>query len=296
MLNFHQYNTGNLQEERTVTRHYQNAAFFRFLRKQVFKIHKPVALEWGGWGVWKQETQKKHPIGYFVTEILPDWIEKPAEWCVDPIYNLKYYINNRWVTGTHALTAHPRDIRPGTWCDVGNRFLPCLFNELVDFVEIELAWQLIAWDTEARKRYSAPWYAVGWFRWRVWRSAAAGLEHLNWASSLVMDENMGVDPESEHHGKPTNQALAAREILELYTWWTQIHPARPDPHDASGWSKLYEGRRETHQGFAWADQTEAEQAETRSTLDRANQLEAEYDAEDEHMLIRLIKIRNSLWT
>jgi hypothetical protein len=34
---------------------------------------------------------------------------------------------------------------------VGNRFLPCLFNELVDFVEIEQAWHHCVWSDEAKK-------------------------------------------------------------------------------------------------------------------------------------------------
>jgi hypothetical protein len=112
----------------------------------------------------------------------------------DKIYAIKYYINNRWVSRTHSLTAHQRDIKPGQWCDVGNRFLPCLFNELVDFVEIELAWWHIVWDEEARKKFKSPWYATGWFRWRTWRNPECGLANLEWQRNLRWTEDeVGAD-------------------------------------------------------------------------------------------------------
>ena len=92
-----------------------------------------------GWDNWhKLAGQSK--IRYWLAEEGLDYLQKVVFYVPDTLYSIKYYINNRWVTKTHALTAHPRDIKPGRWCDVGNRFLPCLFNELVDFVEVELAW------------------------------------------------------------------------------------------------------------------------------------------------------------
>ena len=86
------------------------------------------------------------------------------------IYDFKYYINNRFITRTNSLTAHKRDIKPGSWCDIGNRFLPCLFNELVDFVEIEQAWHCVMWDEEAMKKHRVPWYRRGWLRWRSFQT------------------------------------------------------------------------------------------------------------------------------
>lgn len=203
------------------------------------------------------------------------------------------------MTKTNALTAHPKDIKPGQWCDVGNRFLPCLFNELVDFIEIETAWSHIAWGSkEDRAKYDPPFYASGWFRWRTWRSAQAGIDHLNWASSLVIDENMGVETGDENYGKPTGQAVGAKELLELYTWWTKVYPNRQDPHDASGWSALCAKRHAAYpdDGFLFDDRTPGEREETRRVLDLSTELEKQYDKEDEEMMIRLIKIRDSLWT
>ena len=90
-----------------------------------------------GWRKWRHAAKNKHPFRYWLAEEVLDKIQNFIWHPVDTLYDLKYYINNRWVTRTHALTAHPKDIKPGKWRDLGNRFLPCLFNELVDFVEHE---------------------------------------------------------------------------------------------------------------------------------------------------------------
>jgi len=252
----------------------------------------------GGWRDWRRQAQRAHPVRYWIAETALDKIQDIVNWPVDTLYNIKYYINNRWVSRTHSLTAHPRDIRPGSWSDVGNRFLPCLFNELVDFVEIETAWHHIAWDTEARKKYCSPWWSYGWFRWRVWRCPKAGIEHLEWAAEL---DNKGYsNPSDPGYGRPTPQALAAREILDLYHWWKEERPARPDPHDASGWTELMDRRRrrsqEDDEYSIWEDSSPEEQRESRRCLKILNQIEKKYDQEDERMMIRLIKVRNHLWT
>ena len=88
------------------------------------------------WDDWTTAAQMKHNFRYWLAEEGLGHIQDFVTWPVRKIYDVKYYINNRWVTRTHSLTAHARDIKPGAWRDVGNRFLPCLFNELVDFVEV----------------------------------------------------------------------------------------------------------------------------------------------------------------
>ena len=91
------------------------------------------------WHEWEKRAKADYPIRWWLAEEGLDILQKIVMFVPDKIYAVKYYINNRYITRTHSLTAHPKDIRPGQWCDVGNRFLPCLFNELVDFVEVELA-------------------------------------------------------------------------------------------------------------------------------------------------------------
>ena len=250
------------------------------------------------WDDWTTAAQMKHNFRYWLAEEALGHIQDFVTWPVRKIHDVKYYINNRWVTRTHSLTAHPRDIKPGQWQDVGNRFLPCLFNELVDFVEIEQAWSHIAWDDEARKKYKAPFWAAGWFRWRTWRCPQAGLDHLNWASELRMTEDWGVHSGDKGYGELTGQAKNALEVKELYLWWTTVYPNRRDPYEASGWSAYCEAQREANGGrlsfSAEKDPVLKKQSDKAHKL--LQRLEADYEKEDEAMMIRLIKIRNSLWT
>jgi hypothetical protein len=257
---------------------------------------KPTAETSKGWRVWKTLAQESHPVRYWIVEEGLDLLQDFVTWPVRKIYDVKYYINNRWVTRTHALTAHPRDIRPGSWCDVGNRFLPCLFNELVDFVEVELAWWHIAWtDSAAKQKYDAPFWATGWFRWRTWRCPEAGLDNLEWQRQLKFDEDW-IGADDPNYGKPTPQAEGAQEILELYMWWTVERPARIDPYEASGWDRICERRRQRYGDILDHDEDEDERAETLRSLDEMNRLETLYAKQDEDMMIRLIKVKDRLWT
>jgi len=247
------------------------------------------------WAEWERAAKAQYPIRWWIAE---EGLDKLQDvWCYIPerINNVRYYINNRWVSKTHALTASPSDIPRGEWRDVGNRFLPCLFNELVDFVEIEQAWHHCIWDDEARKKYQTPWWRSGWLRWRTWRCPEAGLAYLNWASTLTNEEFLEED--EKHKAEPTYQAKAAKEILELYNWWKEVYPKRPDVHDASGWHDYCEMRRNKGYHLLDMEDKNPEEAEMcRAALDKSREIEEAYNKEDEEMMIRLIKIRESLWT
>jgi hypothetical protein len=249
------------------------------------------------WHEWETRAKAAYPIRWWLAEEGLDHLQKFVFYIPDKLYAIKYYINNRWVTRTHALTAHPRDLPRGQWADVGNRFLPCLFNELVDFVEVELAWWHVVWDDKAYKEFHAPWYSRGWFRWRTWRSPEAGLANLEWQRNLRWKEDE-VGPDSKNLGQLTPQAVKAQEILDLYKWWTEVYRNRPDPYEASGWSAYCEASREANGGrlsFS-SDKT----PELRKMSNKAHKLlrkiEEAYEKEDEEMMIRLIKVRHGLWT
>ena len=256
------------------------------------------------WDEWRTTAKMKHNFRYWLAEEGLDILQNIVMFVPDKIHAVKYYINNRYITHTHCLTAHPSDIKPGQWRDVGNRFLPCLFNELRDFVEIELAWWHLAWSPEERPKYNMPWWAVGWWRVRTWRCPQAGLDNLDWQSKLVWREEE-CKPGSDLVGKPTYQAEKALEILALYKWWTEVYHNRPDPHDASGWSAYCDLKRKIanedgRDGFSAMFSEKGETKELRKMADVAlkklRKIEEQYEKEDEAMMIRLIKIRNSLWT
>jgi hypothetical protein len=249
------------------------------------------------WDEWYKTAEQAHPIRYWIAEEGLDYLQKFVYYIPDKLNDVRYYINNRWVSRSHSLTAHSRDIKPGQWQDVGHRFLPCLFNELVDFVEIEQAWHHCMWSDEAKSKFDVPWYRKGWLRLRTWRCPEAGLEYLKWATTLTNEEFL--ENGEKHKAEPTHQANAAKEIIELYTWWTTTYRNRPDPYDASGWSAYCEASREANGGsLSWSHSKDT--PEMRKMSDKAHKLlrkiEAAYEKEDEQMMIRLIKIRGSLWT
>ncbi len=251
------------------------------------------------WHEWERRAKADFPVRWWLAEEGLDYVQKFFMFIPDKLYALKYYINNRWVTKTHALTAHPRDIPRGEWRDVGNRFLPCLFNELQDFVEVELAWWHVVWDEDARKQFKSPWYATGWFRWRTWRNPEAGLANLEWQRQLRWKEDE-VGPDSKNLGQLTPQAINAQEILDLYKWWTEVYRNRPEPMEASGWSEYCDACRKENGGSLWASLRDTKNKELKKQGEKAHKLlqkiEEAYEKEDEAMMIRLIKIRQSLWT
>jgi hypothetical protein len=246
------------------------------------------------WDAWEATAKAAHPVRWWIAEEGLDYLQTIVCYIPDRLNDVRYYINNRWVSHSHALTAHPRDIKPGNWSDVGNRFLPCMFNELVDFVEIEQAWHHCMWSDEAKTEYEVPWWRSGWLRWRTWRSPEAGMEYLRWASTLTNRDFIEEDVALE----PTHQATAAKEIIELYTWWTVTYRNRPDPYEVSGWTAACEAQRLANGGklsFSTPKDPVLEK-----TQDKAHKIlqkiEKDYAKEDEAMMIRLIKIRQSLWT
>jgi hypothetical protein len=84
----------------------------------------------------------------------------------------------------------------------------------------------------------------------------------------------------------------------LYTWWTVTYRNRPDPYEASGWTAACEAQRAANGGkLSWntpKDPTLKKQSDKAHKLLR--KIEADYEKEDEQMMIRLIKVRHGLWT
>ena len=108
-----------------------------------------------------------------------------------------------------------------------------------------------------------------------------------------------LEEDKKHLAEPTGQAKAAKEIKELYLWWTQTYRNRPDPYEVSGWTAYCERMRTDNPGSFMAS-INTKKPEDKKESYRAHKLlhkiEAQYEKEDTEMMIRLIKIRQSLWT
>ncbi len=67
--------------------------------------------------------------------------------------------------------------------------------------------------------------------------------------------------------------------------------------DASGWSAYCDMRREKgYHLLDMEDKSEEEKEMSNTAHSKLREIEAAYEKEDEDMMIRLIKIRESLWT
>jgi hypothetical protein len=248
-------------------------------------IEKPNSADFKGWDDWDKEGKQKNPIRFWFVETFLDKVQDIIMSPIDLYYSIKYYIDNRWVTKTHCLIAHPNDIKPGSWRDEGDRFLPCLFNSLVDYVEVSVAQNYILWsDKDVKEQYAAPFYSSGPFRLRSWRCLEAGLDYLNRAKMITYTDKCGSE-------RFTTQAINAAEILELYNWWKDVYPTRIDPIDASGLSEFYD----EHPSVFSENFSEKEKIRLRTLLNKCNEIEDMYKSEDTEMMVRLIKVRDSMW-
>lgn len=257
----------------------------RKIKKSLY-LEKPVALQHHEWEAWHENTRRERPAAYFFRVTLPDWFEDIYKNITKPFNDLRYAIRVRVFDRYHVIHT---GLEPG-YADCDTRMLHGMFNLLVDFVEVEQAWMHVAFDEAAQKKYSHPWWSLGWTRFRAFRDPEAGLAYLRWEMTLD-------DPALKEHERSPSQAQTAREVWELYHWWKEVRPNRPDPHDASGWSEYCDARRAIGRSpldFRYVD--EEDQQRRRTALDRTHEIEQAYDREDDEMLMRLIKIRKSLWT
>lgn len=276
-----------------MTRHYAETALFQWIRSKL-NIKKPVALRWGEWEKWDDELKKNNPIGFFLTETLPELLEKIPENTIDHIDNVRHFVCN-YVYGTHCLRS---TLSRGEWHELDTRVLHCMFDSFVDFIEIETANHHI-WCGGDAKKYKVPfWHKYRLLNWgQSFRCPEAGMAHLEW--EMTLNQN---DPET-NQPISTRQAAAAVEKMELYKWWKEERPARKGAWEATGFRAFWDsmdtkyGRNSDWLGLGDSGKmTEEEQTEYTRLQKLADECEMKYDDEDETNLIRLIKLRHSLWT
>ena len=262
--------------------------YARSMMKKIFefKNKKPYAATLTEWRKWKQSVSSTEPIKYWLLEIIPDWINDRWRDLTKPYNDLRYAIRCRIFDRYHVIQT---GLPPG-YADCDTRMLYGMFNLLVDFIEVEKAWMNVICNKDKYKD-KHPWWSLGWTRFKSFRDIDSGLEYLAWEMTL---DNVNL----AEHERCESQAQTAREQLALYTWWKEIRPARLDPMDASGWSEYCEKLRNKSPPVDILDgyRTPEEELESRAALDKLHAIEQAYDDEDTKKLIRLIKIRKSLWT
>jgi hypothetical protein len=293
MLNF----LGKKSRRKNImNRYYSESKLFVWLRKK-FGINKPEALGWGEWETYNNNLKAKKPFAFWLTDTLPDLLEKPAEFLIDPLYECKYYLRNRFVSKTHLLRT---GLKAGQFHEFENKVLYGLFAELVDFVEIEKAHMQVIWSKEHRDKYSRPkWHKYWLLRWSEWRCPEAGLDHLKWEAELKFDENNGTEKGDPQFNNLTPQAESAIWLMSAYNWWKNDRPLRVDPYDASGITEFHDKMKEKYGKGMWMfndDMSSEDKAEEHVIYERVSALEKQYADEDTKWLKEVIDHRNELWT
>lgn len=257
------------------------------LKKRV-GFDDPVALECDEWDRYNGRYKKEHPVMYFVFHTT-----------IDGIGILTYrYVTNPWTSFWYGLrqrfVCRPTEVRIQSlnkwqYHDPSEVLLHANFQVLVDFVE----WEISVHDrpTWYDRMRSVP--ILGYFAPTL-RDRESGLKHLDWESKLVYDKNW-VGEDDPRLGKLNDQAINAIEKRDLYLWWKDVRPNRPDPMDASGLSEMYEAERVAGMSI-FGKKTKEWHIEWKKMHDECSRIEKMYDDEDEANICRLAKIRQSLWT
>ena len=232
----------------------------RFLRKFYLPDLPWSALQMEQWDRHERLMKAWFPIRWFFFDSIPNvWRRRIS----GPWSRFKDWFRYRIFDRYHVVVI---DTKPG-YMDPDERMLRANFQILTDFVEIELASfhrvsqeadSNVAWWKRARKLFRRN-------RRQRHRDPESGIAYLDWE---IADTG-------------GHQAHAAAEKKDLYLWWTVERPNRfdlyTDPH--LGWKE-----NDANDDFLKHDYT------------LVHNCEAIYEEQDQEMLIRLMKIRRSLWT
>ena len=154
-------------------------------------------------------------------------------------------------------------LKRAQWYDCDTRLFEAGFQILVDYVEDELAWMQLL--NEGKDRWYSRWVPVPNARER-------GLNILEWESQLGDDS--------------ISQSESAREVRDLYLWYKDVRPNRVNPfEDVPDRLHVFD-----EDGFMEHD------AEYSKAVMAAFKTEESQEEEDTTQLVRLIKIRRSMWT
>lgn len=239
--------------------------------KEYLNLEKPEALTWDGWDEWHDATKAEKPIPYFIMETVPDLFSSLKRKLFSPFTDFRYYVKARFFDRYHLINTR----LPYGYHDTRERVLYGMFSLLVDYVELELA-HMATTDSKVRR----PWWSKGIFRFKSFRCPEDGIQHLLWEASLTSH-----DPQAE----------TAREVLDLYFWWTKIRPLRQDPWSISGAETFYK-EHGVKSILSDKNKTPEQKKLQAEYAKRSMEIETAFVDEDNMQLERLIKIRTSLWT
>jgi hypothetical protein len=224
-------------------------------------VESDTARSSNDWHEFKMYHKEHNPIRYFLNNEFEAMFIWP--WSMR-LERLTDWVQYRTTRRYHIINT---GMKPG-YADASERMLHVNFNMLKDFVEIEKA-HMWTWHEEKGVPSKQP-----------------GVSHLVWEMGLENEVN--------------NQAKNAREQYELYDWWTNQRPYREE--DATEeWDAYHTLKKEIYaddaDNFFRDDKDTSELKFLQKTwLEKSSTIENNNLMKDEQMLIRLMKIRQSLWT
>ena len=228
-------------------------------------VDSDVARSSNDWHEFREYHKEHNPIRYFINNDFEAIFIWP--WSMR-LRRLTDWVRYRTTRRYHVIKT---GMKPG-YSDVSEKMLHVNFNMLKDFIEVE-------------KAYMWTWHEKGTNN----KSEQPGVSHLVW--------EMGLDADNKFHNQ---QSANAREQYELYDWWTNQRPYRVD--DAlEEWEEYHTLKKDIYGDDAnnfFRDDLDTPELEKlqKKWLTKSSKIEKYNLEEDEKNLIRLIKIRNSLWT
>lgn len=189
------------------------------------------------------------------------------------LHDAKWWLYHRFHP-KHRYNLVHTGLKPGYYDKDWLMFNAC-FNLLKDYVEGEMSWMaLICSDDERAK---IPWWmSMNRYHKKHCKRLALGyLTYWEKVSEEEADRVWCMTPEALYDTRRED-----KEILDLYLWWIETRPNRPDPYD---------GCYESKPGYVKA-------IVPNEKLEEAFNQEMAYDKEDDEMLVRLVNIRRRLWT
>lgn len=235
---------------------------------------KPGALAITEWAEWHKTAKSAHPFRYWVAEKLLDKLQNILNYPLDIVNESFRLVNNRIINPTYMLRASKAHLNRNESHSLSDRILYCLFDELVDFVEIDQAWANIAFNSNKLKNLSL--YEKILLRNFKLRKPEEGIEYLKNQAKLSID-NCDLDFQSE--------------ILDLYFWYKNTYSSRKSASELSGWSAYCANKRNKDKHPLDFD----EEDDAESIISKMTQIEEEQYAEDTRMLNRLVELRKYLW-
>jgi hypothetical protein len=247
--------------------------------KSWMAYNPPGSMTSKGWRLFGEEYKKVAPIRYWFAHDFLHIFVYPIKW---KYRRVSEWIRYRTYDKYHIVNT---GLQP-SYYDVDTQMLHVNFNLLKEFVEVEQA-SCSYWMSDNSK--NASWCEKNMPFYRAFypfRRPDLGIKHFEWAATLD-------DPNLPPHEQSVSQAIAAREILVLYKWWTEDRPNR----------KEYDVPEYKNQGLGMLgcfdddfDKDAPDYVAHNEAMTKNSTLEEDWSAEDDDMLVRLMKIRKSLWS